>query len=427
MDSLYFSHIKSLTSFYQDTLERFQLDQIIIASGTKSYYFQDDYTHPFKPYAYAQQWLPFDVEPDTFIVISNHSKPTLIWPLKEDFWHAQQNLPEGSWSDLWTIKPTRANENWADTIKGKTMWLGQDIAGLSDKFGRYDKTLAWLDYHRAYKSDYEVDLLKQANVRALKGHHAAEKAFFEGKSELDIYLDYLRTSQQTSPQEPYSGIIALNQNAAVLHYEHKQIQSPDKFRTLLIDAGAKVTGYGSDITRTFTTDNNLFNELLCKMDQIQQSLANKSIAGTDYKALHATCLTEIANLLQESQICSLSAEEQISKGITQTFFPHGLGHLLGLQVHDVGGHQVTPEGDILKPPSSAPFLRLTRKLEENMVITIEPGLYFIPMLLEKMQQSLPQHGCDMALIKTLIPFGGIRIEDNVLVKQNISENLTRNS
>jgi len=212
-----------------------------------------------------------------------------------------------------------------------------------------------------------------------------------------------------------------------LHYEHKRPHVPDHFNTLLIDAGAKINGYGSDITRTFTTDENVFNDLLISMDSIQQTLANKAIHGVDYRDLHLTCLTEIANLLQESQICSLPADEQIAKGITQTFFPHGLGHLLGLQVHDVGGHQVSPEGDILKPQSNAPYLRLTRTLESNMVITIEPGLYFIPMLLEKMLSTVPQHGCDMSLIKSLLPFGGIRIEDNVLVKDNMSVNLTRQS
>ncbi len=427
MDSLYVAHLTSLLSRYQTALERFQLDHIIISSGTKSYYFQDDYTHPFKPYSHAQHWLPFDLESDTFIIISKNDKPSLIWPIKEDFWHAANTIPEGSWSNHWDIKQVTSKKEWLSRITGKTVWLGDKIDGLSNQFEQLDSLQHWLNYHRAYKTDYEVNLLKRANIRALKGHNAAEAAFLSGKSELGIYIDYLEATQQTSYQEPYSGIIALNENAAVLHYEHKQTQVPKQSRTLLIDAGVKLNGYGSDITRTFTTDTELFKELLSSMDQIQQSLAHQAVSGIDYKDLHINCLSQIANLLHETRICSLSAEEQISKGITQTFFPHGLGHLLGLQVHDLGGHQISAQGDLLPPPEFAPFLRLTRQLEKDMVITIEPGLYFIPMLLDKMNSSIPKHGCDMALINTLLPFGGIRIEDNVLVQDGSSINLTRDN
>ncbi|MFT2112023.1 Xaa-Pro dipeptidase [Marinomonas sp. 2405UD68-3] len=425
MDSLYFAHLTSLMALYQNTLERFQLDNIIISSGKKSYYFQDDYTHPFKPYSHAQHWLPFDLDSDIFIVISDKEKPTLIWPVKEDFWHAPNTVPQGSWSNRWDIKPVTSQKDWLSQIAGKTAWLGAEINDLSDSFDKQESVLHWLNYHRAYKTDYEIDLLKQANSRALKGHSTAEAAFLTGKSEFDIYLEYLQATQQTSYQEPYSGIVALNQNAAVLHYEHKQTQVPKTSKTLLIDAGVKQNGYGSDITRTFTTDTGLFHDLLMKMDQIQQSLAKSAVSGADYKDLHLNGLTQIATLLHDARICSLSAEEQISKGITQTFFPHGLGHLLGLQVHDLGGHQVSPQGERLPPPDFAPFLRLTRELEKGMVVTIEPGLYFIPMLLEKMDANISNHGCDMALINTLLPFGGIRIEDNILVQSGTSINLTR--
>lgn len=97
---------------------------------------------------------------------------------------------------------------------------------------------------------------------------------------------------------------------------------------------------------------------------------------------------------------------------------------MGLHVHDVAGHQQNPEGEVRNDPEN-PFLRLTRTLEEGMVITIEPGLYFIPMLLNKLIEAEPQHGLDLDLIEQLKSYGGIRIEDNVLVTATGHRNLTR--
>ncbi|MGD8810986.1 MAG: M24 family metallopeptidase, partial [Gammaproteobacteria bacterium] len=111
-------------------------------------------------------------------------------------------------------------------------------------------------------------------------------------------------------------------------------------------------------------------------------------------------------------------------GVTTAFLPHGLGHLLGLQVHDVGGR--TPErlGETKRPPARHPYLRLTRTLEENMVVTIEPGIYFIEPLIEAFDRKTP------GLIKrtaldTLARCGGIRIEDNLQVESRGYTNLTR--
>jgi Xaa-Pro dipeptidase len=113
--------------------------------------------------------------------------------------------------------------------------------------------------------------------------------------------------------------------------------------------------------------------------------------------------------------------------VTSAFFPHGLGHLLGIQVHDVGGFMENESGTTIDPPSGHPFLRLTRVLEENMVLTIEPGLYVIDMLLENLRGTLAEKQVNWETVDWLRPFGGIRIEDNVRVLVNDRENLTRDA
>ena len=104
--------------------------------------------------------------------------------------------------------------------------------------------------------------------------------------------------------------------------------------------------------------------------------------------------------------------------------PHGVGHLLGIQVHDVAGHQQSTRGDMLAPPAHSPMLRNTRQCAEGMVFTIEPGCYFIPLLLEAERQSDRSGLYNWDLIDQLYYMGGIRIEDNVCVTADGVENLT---
>ena len=113
--------------------------------------------------------------------------------------------------------------------------------------------------------------------------------------------------------------------------------------------------------------------------------------------------------------------------MTSAFFPHGLGHLLGTQVHDVGGFMENESGTTIDPPSGHPFLRLTRVLEEDMVLTIEPGLYAINMLLENLRGTPAESHVNWKTVDWLRPFGGIRIEDDVRVMTNDRENLTRDA
>jgi Xaa-Pro dipeptidase len=107
------------------------------------------------------------------------------------------------------------------------------------------------------------------------------------------------------------------------------------------------------------------------------------------------------------------------------FYPHGIGHLLGLQVHDVGGLQGSPDGKQIERPYNHPFLRLTRKLEDGFVVTVEPGFYFIDQLLDEAKTKPIGKMIDWKRVAELKHFGGVRIEDNVVARPGGQENLTR--
>ncbi|MBR7887616.1 Xaa-Pro dipeptidase [Marinomonas sp. A79] len=426
-NATYQNHLAVLTHRYEDAMTHFGLDAIVLASGEKTYYFQDDHTHPFHAYSGAQQWLPFSLGADTFIVLRSGQKPTLVWPIRDDFWHAPNPVTNGDWQSDWQLVSARKNDFWFQDLPARTAWLGPTLT----QGDRLPATVpceglkAYVDFDKAVKTEFEQQAMRRASLRGAKGHLAAKEAFLAGGSELEIHLAFLNASQQTAAQEPYPGIVGLNEHAAVLHYEHKSIGKSLTSRTLLIDAGASEHGYASDITRTFVRQDDEFSALLNDLDAMEQSLCRHATSGVAFRDLHQETLVGIATLLHNHKICALSVEEQLAKRIPQVFFPHGLGHLLGLQIHDVGGHQIDKAGTLSPPTEEAPFLRLTRTLEENMVITIEPGLYFIPMLIDKMQANIAKHGCDMAKIQQFMPYGGIRIEDNVIVKNQQPDNLTR--
>ena len=135
----------------------------------------------------------------------------------------------------------------------------------------------------------------------------------------------------------------------------------------------------------------------------------------------------LAEVLVDAELATGDSETLLETGVTSAFFPHGLGHLLGVQVHDVGGHQADESGTIIDPPSGHPFLRLTRVLEEDMVLTIEPGLYIIDMLLDNLRGTPAESHVNWDMVDWLRPYGGIRIEDDIRVMANGQENLTRDA
>ena len=226
---------------------------------------------------------------------------------------------------------------------------------------------------------------------------------------------------------PYGNIVGINQNAAVLHHK---ILNPLKVegRSLLVDAGADYQGYAADITRTSVTPlaGELFTSLRDGVDTITRDLIAQMKVGDSYVDTHLLAHRKVAELLVELGVVKTSVEQAIEKKVTSTFFPHGIGHLLGLQVHDRGGKQINVAGDLKPSPADHPFLRCTRTIENNMVFTIEPGIYFIPSLLEKLRADNAA-AVDWHLVDKLLPCGGVRIEDNVVVTSGGVENITRDA
>jgi len=132
-------------------------------------------------------------------------------------------------------------------------------------------------------------------------------------------------------------------------------------------------------------------------------------------------------VLREHGFIRMSAESAVTSGVTSTFLPHGLGHPIGLQVHDVAGFQQNERGGTISRPDGHPYLRMTRALEPGMVVTIEPGLYFIDMLLAELRDKPVSADINWAKVDAFRQYGGIRIEDDVVCTDGVPENLTRDA
>jgi Xaa-Pro dipeptidase len=239
-------------------------------------------------------------------------------------------------------------------------------------------------------------------------------------------MRYLAACGHSDAQLPYNNIVALNSHGSVLHYQGRARQAPEKLYSFLIDAGCTVNSYASDITRTYAAEPGEFADLVTEMDTMQQELTGRVRAGLDYKELHLHAHLQIAGLLESFGIINVSAADAVETGLSSVFYPHGLGHFLGLQTHDVAG-LIDNDGHPIPRPDGHPYLRLTRVLEAGNVLTIEPGLYFIEPLLRGWRENGNAAAINWDKVDSLMPYGGIRIEDNVHVTKSGCENLTRSA
>jgi Xaa-Pro dipeptidase len=433
LGAAYPAHVDELKLRHDRALERAGAGHAVIFSGAPRRVFLDDYNYPFKANPHFVSWLPLTGTPFCYLVYTPGETPVLVYYQEKDYWHVPPASPKGFWPDQFDIRIVHSLDDVAKHLpeqRDNCILIGE-LSDDTHAFGidrvNPGTALNMLHYSRGVKTGYELECMRAASRRGVNGHRAAANAFKAGKTEFDIHLDYCQAVGHAENDLPYGNIVALNENSAVLHYQHQSKTKPKEFRSFLIDAGGRVHGYASDITRTHAKNDGEFADLIKRFDQLQLELVAEVKAGVDFVDLHLQCHLKIAELLVETGIASGSIEALIENDVTSTFYPHGLGHLLGIQVHDVGGHLGDDTGMIIDPPSGHPFLRLTRVLEVDQVLTIEPGLYVIDMLLENLSGS-PGHGMiNQSKLDWLRPYGGIRIEDNVRVLAEGSENLTRDA
>ena len=415
--SLHRAHVQQLSAGVANALDRSGFAAMAVHSGTPVKRTEaDDQFWPLRATPHFQHWLPL-AEPGCLLIVAPGRKPVLVRPPQESFWEAPAPVEtEHFWSSFEVVDRVPA------LPAGRVAFIGDDLraaAALGIADVNPPGLVRALDALRVRKTPYEVECLAEANRRAARGHDELRRLFRDAdRSELDLHLAFLGATRQDDAETPYKNIVALGKHAATLHHiSYEKRARPAQ--SLLLDAGASFAGYGSDVTRTWVKGGgsaaSTFAQLVAGMEAMQQRLCAAVKPGMGYEDLHDESHRQVASILRDAGISRLPADELVARGITRAFYPHGLGHSLGLQCHDVGC--------ALRPPrADNPFLRNTTQVAPAQVFTIEPGLYFIDALLAPLRSSAD---IDWKLVDEVAQLGGIRIEDDVVVQDAGIRNLTR--
>ena len=251
---------------------------------------------------------------------------------------------------------------------------------------------------------------------AVEGHLAAQRLARHGLTERALQIEMeAEFFRQGGARTAYGSIIGSGPNSAILHgTPGERVMSDGEL--VLIDAGAEIEGYASDVTRTFpvsasftTTQRDLYNVVLAAQ---QEAIASAG-PGVEYKSLHLQASATIAQGLVDVGVLRGSVDELVAADAHALFFSHGLGHMLGLSTHDCGGYL---EGRVPEDRFGLAYLRADLPLQPGYVVTIEPGVYFVPALLnDPARRKRYAEMVNWDVVDGMLDFGGIRIEDDVLI------------
>ena len=283
-----------------------------------------------------------------------------------------------------------------------------------------------MDRVRRRKDDIELARMRLAADATCAGFAAAVPFIAPGISEralqIEIEAGFLRHGADSLA---YDSIVASGQNAAVLHHLPTQ-RRLGAGELVLIDAGAEYRCYDCDVTRTYPVSREFSAEqaaVYALVLKVQKAAIGRCRAGVEYRDIHLAAAFDVAQGLVDAGFLRGNAAGLVEQGASALFFPHGIGHMVGLGVRDAGGY--LPGRSRSEAPALR-FLRIDLPLEPGHVVTIEPGVYFPPHVLED-PEIRRQHRDTVVWnrVDTLRGFGGIRIEDNVLIRDGGNEGLTR--
>jgi Xaa-Pro dipeptidase len=426
-ESLHRSHAETLAERTSVLLQQNGWDALAVHSGTPQKRTRvDDNDWPLRPTPEFQRWAPL-AEPGCAIMLQSGKKPKLVRFVTSSFWE-DQAPPEVDWFwgsfDVVEVRDAAAVRQHLPP--GRTAFIGDDLEvaaswGIPPNGMNPPQLVAALDQSRAAKTPYEAACIAEANRRSAVGHEHLRRLFFEGdRSELELHLAFLERTAQDDWETPYKNIVALDRHAATLHHiSYEKRAHPAQ--SMLVDAAAAFAGYAADVTRTWVKGRgaaaSMFAQLVSQVEAMQQRLCAAVRVGLPYEQLHDESHRQVGAILRDVGIVH-DADQAVANGVTRAFYPHGLGHALGLQVHDVGCAVVAPRGD-------NPFLRNTSVIAPDQVFTIEPGIYFIDSLLAPVREGPHARDVDWKVVDALAPFGGVRIEDDVLVRDQGIRNFTR--
>ncbi|TKA81824.1 putative Xaa-Pro aminopeptidase pepP [Cryomyces minteri] len=276
---------------------------------------------------------------------------------------------------------------------------------------------------RVVKDAYEIALTKKANAISTTAHIAVMKAVKHASNERELQALFLQQCiAHGCREQAYGAIVASGTNAATLHYQQNSLPLAGKLN-LLLDAGGEYRCYASDITRTFPVNGRFTREsraIYAIVLKMQKACIAMLRAGVVWERVHERAHQLAIEGLLHLGLLRGDKEALFAARTSVAFFPHGLGHYLGMDTHDSGGH-----ADYADPDPMFRYLRVRGALPAGAIVTVEPGLYFCRFIVEPYLRDEKHAGfIDEDVLERYWSVGGVRIEDDLLVTEEGSENLT---
>ncbi|KAK4143173.1 peptidase M24, structural domain-containing protein [Dichotomopilus funicola] len=280
-----------------------------------------------------------------------------------------------------------------------------------------------IEVTRVVKDEFELAMLAKANAVTADAHRLVIEKVKHAKNERELEGAFIGSCiAADAPEQSYHGIFASGRAAATLHYIHNN-QPLDGKLNLLLDGGAEWQCYCADVTRTFpingkfTKESRAIYDIVLKMQLDTIAVLKEGVLWDDVHLLaHKIAIDGLLKL----GILKGDKEEILASRTSVAFFPHGLGHYLGMDTHDTGGNPNYADKDTLFR-----YLRVRGKLPAGSVITVEPGIYFCNFIIEPYLKD-PKHAkfIDVEVLEKYWDVGGVRIEDNIVITKDGSDNLT---
>lgn len=332
-------------------------------------------------------------------------------------WEGRQQLP----GELLGKFPA-----WLAARQGRRIvLLGAPVAGVAFDEQRTAEVREAYKHARRPKEPGEIDLMTRCAAAATAGYAKIQPLLKPGVSErtlqIELEAEYFRHGAQVTG---YDSIVGIGPQSAVFHGS----PSPDRVARdgdfILIDSGPQLDRYVIDVTRTYVA-----GQPSAFQRDLYQAVLNAEVRaidrcrpGAEWKDIHFGAAVDLLDGLVAVGLMKGDPTSLVEREAHMLFFPHGIGHMLGLGVRDASGME---PGRAKDPRPCLKSLRQDLILRPGYIVTIEPGLYFIPALLNDPARREKYRDCvNWPLADKMINIGGVRIEDNILVTVDAPENLT---
>jgi Xaa-Pro aminopeptidase len=378
-----------------------------------------DQTYPYMAHS-EYVWLAGHESPDSVLAFDPREGWTDFVPPVTQAERVWEGRTEAGGTPLHELA------GWLAARRGRpVVMLGCAVPGLGGDEARAAALREQLLHARRPKDAHELALLRKACEATAAGFKALVAALRPGVSERELQVEMeLAFLRAGGDRTGYGSIVGVGSNSAVLHFtpSARRMQPGD---VVLVDAGAEVGRYTADVTRTYRLpggEDGFFRSLHALVQSVERNAIDRCRPGAEWRDIHLAAAREISEGLVALGLLVGAPDSLLERDTPALFFPHGIGHMVGLGVRDASGYL---PGRTRSDRPGLNMLRTDLPLEAGYVMTVEPGIYFIPALLQ--DPALRERHRDAVRwdrVDALMTFGGIRIEDDVLVTTSDPEVLT---